>query len=117
MKGTQIQSLVQEDSTRSRATKPEYHNYWSPHALEPVVGNERPLQWEAGAPQLEKTPHTATNTQQSQKERKKIFKFLKMKETMVADNPTCGHYANLLTYFMHFIPWALDSFKTNIYCS
>ena len=41
-----------EDSTGSRATSPEHHNYWSPYALEPVVGNQRPLQWVARAPQL-----------------------------------------------------------------
>ena len=27
----------------------------------------------------------------------------KKKEAMVADNPTCGYYTNLLTYFMYFI--------------
>ena len=36
MQGTQVWSLVREDSTYRGATKPEGHNYWV-HALEPVV--------------------------------------------------------------------------------
>ena len=28
-------------------TEPMYHNCWSPSALEPVLHNEKPLQWEA----------------------------------------------------------------------
>ena len=33
-----VRSLVKEDSTRCRATKPVCHNYWS-HALEPASHN------------------------------------------------------------------------------
>ena len=66
---TRVQALVQEDPTRRGATKPTRHNYWA-CALEPVLRNEKPLQWEATAmrsprtttkssprsPQLEKAP-------------------------------------------------------------
>ena len=37
MKGTLVQSLVQEDPSCHRATEPMPHNYWSPCALEPVL--------------------------------------------------------------------------------
>ena len=29
--GTQVQSLVQEDPTRCKATKPTHQDYWNPH--------------------------------------------------------------------------------------
>ena len=70
MQGTRVRSLVREDPTCRRATKPVHHNYWAcvlqllkPACLEPVLHNkEKPLQWEARAlqwrvafsPQLEK---------------------------------------------------------------
>ena len=38
MEGIWVRSLVKEDSTRCRATKPVCHNYWS-HALEPASHN------------------------------------------------------------------------------
>ena len=38
MQGTWVQSLVWEDSTCRRATKPMYHNYWA-WALEPMSGS------------------------------------------------------------------------------
>ena len=56
MQGTQVWSLVQEDTTCCRAAKPVRHNYWacalepgevrcrkyfSSHALEPVLCNKR----------------------------------------------------------------------------
>ena len=37
--GTQVQSLVQEDSTCRRATGTVCHHYWSPSALEPTRHN------------------------------------------------------------------------------
>ena len=40
MQGTQVQSLVQEDSTCLRTTKPIHHNYWS-LTLEPMFFNKR----------------------------------------------------------------------------
>ena len=47
MQGTQVQSLVHEDSTCLRATKPVHHNYWVrvPRAHAPQ--QEKPEQWEA----------------------------------------------------------------------
>ena len=41
MQGTRVPTLVQEDSTCEGETKPTHHNYWSPHALEPVLRNKR----------------------------------------------------------------------------
>ena len=41
MQGTQVQSLVREDSTCHRAIKPMYHNYLSLRAFEPVLHNKR----------------------------------------------------------------------------
>ena len=49
--GTQVQFLVQEDSTRHEATKPTCHNYW---ACAPQ--QEKPLQWEAHALQQRAAP-------------------------------------------------------------
>ena len=63
MQGTRVWALVREDPTCRRATKPIRHNYWA-CALEPRVTTteahapwactpqqEKPLQWEACAPQ------------------------------------------------------------------
>ena len=65
MQGTQIQALVQEDSTRWRATKPMCHNYWphepqllKPAHLEPVLHNERSQRHEAHTQQLESRPRS-----------------------------------------------------------
>ena len=41
MQGTLVQSLVLEDPTCPGATEPICRNSWSPHALEPVLLNER----------------------------------------------------------------------------
>ena len=77
MQETQVQSLVQEDSTCCGATKPVHHSYWF-CALEPRnhnyqahelqllkpscpgarVSQEKPQKWEAWAPQLESSPHS-----------------------------------------------------------
>ena len=66
MQGTRVRSLVWEDSTCCRATKPVHRNYWA-CALEPgspdygaqvprarAPQQEKPLQGEACGPQLEK---------------------------------------------------------------
>ena len=68
MQGTRVRALVQEDPTCLRATKPVRHNYWA-CALEPLSNNywaraprahapqqEKPLQWEAHAPQRRAAP-------------------------------------------------------------
>ena len=76
MKETQVWSSVWEASTHHGATKPMSHNYWA-CALEPgshdywasvsqllkpshpracAPQQEKPLQWEIGAPQLESSP-------------------------------------------------------------
>ena len=68
MQGTRIQSLVREDTTCHRSAKPMCHNYWA-CALEPERHNywaqarraraplqEKPLQWEAHAPQRRVAP-------------------------------------------------------------
>ena len=75
MQGTRVRALVQEDPTYRGATKPVRHNYWAcvlepvshnywarvpqllkPERLEPVLRNEKPLQWEATAPQQRVAP-------------------------------------------------------------
>ena len=63
MQGTQVWALVQEDPTCCGATKPVRHNYWAcvtqllkPAHLEPVLHNEKPLQWEARALQWRVAP-------------------------------------------------------------
>ena len=68
MQGTQVQSLVWEDPTCCGASKPVRHNYWA-CALEPASHNywahaprgrapqqEKPLWWEARAPQRRVAP-------------------------------------------------------------
>ena len=60
VQGTQVWSLVQEDSTRHGTTKPVDHDYWNPHTLELALCNKRrhckkQLQrWDARTLQLEK---------------------------------------------------------------
>ena len=64
IQGTQVQSLVPEDSTCRGTAKPMCHNYWAHMAqvLKPVPPRvcapqqERPPQWEACAPRLESSP-------------------------------------------------------------
>ena len=51
MEGTRVQSLVREDPTCHRATKPVGHNYWSPQATTTEARTPR-----ACAPQQEKPP-------------------------------------------------------------
>ena len=67
IQGTQVQSLLQEDPTCLRATKPMCHNYW---ACAPQQG--KTPQWEAHAPQrvapaLCNSSHAAMKIQHSQK--------------------------------------------------
>ena len=76
MQGTWVRALVREDPTCRGATKPMCHNYWAcalepachnywahmpqlrkPTCLEPVLcSKEKPLQWEARAPQRRVAP-------------------------------------------------------------
>ena len=70
VQATQVRALVWEDATCRGATKPLCHNYWAralepsshnygacvpqllkPAHLEPVLPNQKPLQWEAHVPQ------------------------------------------------------------------
>ena len=55
VQGTQVQSLVQEDSTGHRAAKPVRHSYWAlgPRACAP---QQKPPQGEAHTLQLERGP-------------------------------------------------------------
>ena len=61
---TQVGSLVWDDPTCCRANKPMHHNYrscaWEVQLLKPTcpgvcASQEKPPQWEAQAPQLEKS--------------------------------------------------------------
>ena len=76
MQGTQVRALVREDPTCRRATKPVHHNDWAcsleawePQLLSPrattteahvprarAPQQEKPLQWEAHAPQRRVAP-------------------------------------------------------------
>ena len=66
LQGIWVQSLIREDPTCWEATKPMCHNYKSPctmttEALIPrarALKLEKKLQWEARAPQLERSPHS-----------------------------------------------------------
>ena len=66
MQGTRVWVLAQEDPTRHGTAKPVSHNYWArmPQLLKPAPRarapqQEKPLQWEARAPQWR--PNTAKN--------------------------------------------------------
>ena len=71
MQETWVRSLVQEDLTCCRATKPVDHNYWacapgpgshshwSAHASSLCSAKKKPPQWEACALQLEGRPCSA----------------------------------------------------------
>ena len=73
MQGTRVQSLVREDPTCHRATKPVHHNYWA-CALEPASHNYwslRATTTEASVPRARapqrgatavRSPHTATKS-------------------------------------------------------
>ena len=74
MQETGVPSVVQEDSTCHRATKPVCHNYWA-HALKSLLCdkrshcNEKPVTTTKSSPhslQLEKA-HAATKIQHNQK--------------------------------------------------
>ena len=75
MQGTRVRSLVWEDPTCHRATKPVSHKYWARVPRARALQQEKPLQWEARAPQLRvaplaatrESPRAATETQHSQK--------------------------------------------------
>ena len=56
MQATQVQSLVQEDSTCRCDAKPSYHNYCAPQPRAGALQQEKPPQWEAHASQLESNP-------------------------------------------------------------
>ena len=56
---TLVRSLVQEDPICCGAAEPVCLTYQSPSTLEPVLRHkERPLQWEAYAPQLQSAPRS-----------------------------------------------------------
>ena len=87
MQATQVRAWIREDPTCRGATKPVRHNYWSPHATSPeahaptacALQQEKPVQWEARAPQCRvapltatrESPRAATKTQSSQKQTNK----------------------------------------------
>ena len=83
--GKRVQSLVWEDLTCPRATKPVRHNYWAcapepashnywarmlqlvkPAHLEPMLHNEKPPLWEACAPQWRVAPAHRSNEDPTQ---------------------------------------------------
>ena len=58
VQGTQVWSLVCEDPTCHRATKPESHSHWSPCSGACALQGEKPPQWGGHTPQLENSPHS-----------------------------------------------------------
>ena len=56
MQGTRVQALVWEDPTCRGATKPMRHNYWAHVSGARALQQEKPPQWEAGAPQQRVAP-------------------------------------------------------------
>ena len=102
---TWIWSLIQEDSTYYRATKCICHNHWAcvlqlPIAVHPTacaLQQEKPLQWEAHALELERSVHSPplekAYVQQwrpstaRKKERKKNF----LKRKICTPNVHCTH--------------------------
>jgi len=67
MQGIQVQSLVWEDPTGLRATKSMQPQLLSQCSKAHALQQEKAPQWEAWAPQREKSPPTATKAQDSQK--------------------------------------------------
>ena len=70
MKGTHVESLVQEDPTCHGATKPDRHNYWACAPRARALQQEKPLQWKAHVLQLEsssRTPQLEKGCTQQQK--------------------------------------------------
>ena len=59
MQETRVQSLVQEDPTCQRATKPVGHNRWA-HAPQPKLHKKMPPQCEAHTPQQRVAPACCT---------------------------------------------------------
>ena len=84
---TQVPSLVWEDPTchgAMKSVRPSYwacalepgsHNYWCPRVLELQPQQAKPPQWEARAPQLEKSPHSKEdpNTWNYKKKKKALL--------------------------------------------
>ena len=56
MQGTRVQALVREDPTCHGTIKPMYHNYWARAPTVCALQQEKPLQWEARAPQRRVAP-------------------------------------------------------------
>jgi len=75
MQGTQVRSLVWEDPTCLRGTKPVLHNRRSYHNEKPVHWNEEPHSW-----QLEKSPRSNEDPAQP-----KINKFKRKKNSWQVD--------------------------------
>ena len=112
MQGTQVWSLVQEDSTCCGATKPVYCNYWpcvlSPHTPEPVLhersrNNEKsPHRNESSSPLLHLEKACAQQRRPSTAKNKWINK-LKKKNTNI-----CTFYnANVADYILQKQPTAI----------
>ena len=102
MQGTWVPALVWEDPTCRGATKPVCHNYWActlepashnywvhmpqllkPARLEPVLCNEKPPQWEARSPQLEKACAQQRRPEAAKNKINKINKLKKRKRREV----------------------------------
>ena len=76
MQGTWVQSLVWENSTYSKATKPMSHNYWAP-ALEPVLHKRSLCNTTRECPLLS-TPRESPGQQQRPSTAKNKYIYFKM---------------------------------------
>ena len=129
MQGTWVRALVQEDTTCCGATKPVRHNYWA-CAPQPMSHNywarmpqllslhaatteahtpracapqqEKPLQWEARAPQR-RVANAAKNKTKQNKTQSELF-------------PSSSEQVLLTAWDIHgFRPFSLHTLKTQIF--
>ena len=112
MQGTWVWSLVLEDPTCHRTTKPVHHNYWALRPRASAPQQKKPPQWEAWAPQLEsspsplaitrESPHGAMKTQHSQK-LKYIHKIKILPQKVKQRKTNCNAF--YLTHYIQNLPF------------
>ena len=111
MQESQVWSLVQEDPTCCRATKPVRHKYWRLCALEPMLGNKRSHCNEKPTHSSEEWPQVATTRKKPisnedvaqskiSKQNKIIFK--KTRNNKWSYGETGIHIRSLMETYSHF---------------
>ena len=115
MQGTRVQALVREDPTCRGANKNMRHNYWA-CALEPACHSywactprarapqqEKPPQWEAGAPRQRVAPAHCNRrkpTQQQRPNAAKINKLIKTKNVKFLSHYDKTYNTNFSLFFL-----------------